>query len=221
VDLDQTTSAKEITLPTADAIWNCTTINKLKNLENQATSASVATPSMTVCRSNQRQSNKAGGAGGETTPTVPIATLMFKETTCFIPAPFIIKEFFGGVPIDPLDLILTVKQAVIYFNNTHSASVGFENDDATIQAKRFEVWAYAVFKDYIEEASFEVEPDNNKLQKYLDKQHSKCILPSLPTLLSGQTSTSNCTSILEQLGAGLTQMSKANKAANVFANRHV
>jgi hypothetical protein len=36
-DLDQITSAKEITLPTADAIWNCTTINEVQILENQAT----------------------------------------------------------------------------------------------------------------------------------------------------------------------------------------
>jgi hypothetical protein len=35
--LDQITSAKEITLPTADAIWNCTTINEVQNSENQAT----------------------------------------------------------------------------------------------------------------------------------------------------------------------------------------
>ncbi len=51
VDLDQITSAKEVTLPTAEAIWYCTKINELKNLENQAASASMATPSVTVCRS--------------------------------------------------------------------------------------------------------------------------------------------------------------------------
>ncbi len=110
-----------------------------------------------------------GGAGGETTPTVPIATLTFKESTCFILAPFIMKEYFRGVPKDPLELILTVKQAAIDFNNTHSATAGFENVVATIQAKRFAVWAYAVFKNYIKEASFENKPDNNELQKYLDK----------------------------------------------------
>ncbi len=52
VDSDQITSAKEITLPTADAIWNCTTINELKKMENQATSASGATLCVSVCRSN-------------------------------------------------------------------------------------------------------------------------------------------------------------------------
>jgi hypothetical protein len=60
-------------------------------------------------------------------------------------------------------LILTVKQAAIDLNNTHSATAGFENVNATIQAKRFLVWAYTVFKDYIEEASFEIEPDNDNL----------------------------------------------------------
>jgi hypothetical protein len=78
-----------------------------------------------------------------------------------------------------------------------------------------------VSRDYIEEASFDIEPDNNELQKYLDKGHSKCILPSLATLSSAPSSTSNHASILEQLGAGLNRMSKANKAANVFAKRHV
>ncbi len=73
------------------------------------------------------------------------------------------KEFFGGVPNDPLELILTVKQAAIDFNKTHSATTGIENVDATIQAKCFEAWAYTVFKDYIVEASFEIETDNNEL----------------------------------------------------------
>ncbi len=99
--------------------------------------------------------------------------------------------------------------------------MGFENVDAMIQAKRFAVWVYAVFKDYIEVASFEIEPDNDKLQKYLEEQHSKCILGSLVTLFSAQTSTSNHTSILESLGVGLTQMSEANEVANVFAKWHV
>jgi hypothetical protein len=108
--------------------------------------------------------------------------LTFKESTYFIPAPFIRNEFFGGVPSDPLELILAVKQAAIDFHYTHSATAGFENVDATIQAKHFAVWAYAMFKNYIKEASFKIEPDNNELQKYSDKRHSKCILLSLTTL---------------------------------------
>ncbi len=120
------------------------------------------------------------------------------------------KEFSGGVPSDPLELILAVKQAAIDFNNTHSAMMGFKNVNATIQAKRFTVWAYAVFKDYIDKASFKIEPDNDELQIFLDERHSKCILPSLASLSSAPTSTSDHSRILKKLRAGLNQMSKAN-----------
>jgi hypothetical protein len=63
-------------------------------------------------------------------------------------------------------LILTVKHAAIDFNNTHFATAGFENVGTIIQAKRFAVWAYTVFKNCIKEASLKIEPDNDKLQKY-------------------------------------------------------
>jgi hypothetical protein len=124
---------------------------------------------------------------------------MFQESSCIIPAPFIVKEFFGEVPSDPLESILAVKQDTIDFNNTHSATAGFENVNATIQAKCFVVWAYTLSKDYIKEASFEIEPDNDELQKYLEDQHSKCILPSLATLSSAPINTSDHASILELL----------------------
>jgi hypothetical protein len=65
---------------------------------------------------------------------------------CFVPLPFILKQLFDDVPSNPLELILVVKQASIDFNNSHSSVKGFANVDATVQAKRFSLWAFAVFK---------------------------------------------------------------------------
>jgi len=128
VDSDQITKPKEITIPIADAIWGCSTINELEHVEVSSA------PASTVRRSNCR------GTATTTevpTPTVSVETLTYKETMCFIPPPFIVKQIFWGIPNDPLELILATKAAAIDFNNTHSSTVGFENVDATIQAKRF------------------------------------------------------------------------------------
>jgi hypothetical protein len=34
VDSDNITESKEITLPTADVLWECSTINELENVKN-------------------------------------------------------------------------------------------------------------------------------------------------------------------------------------------
>ena len=133
---------------------------------------------------------------------------------CFIPPPFIVKLIFDGVPNDPLELILAAKAAAIDFNNTHSSVVGFENVDATILARRFSLWAFAVNKGHIKEASFDIDPDNKEILKHHDGRHAKCIMPSLATASSAPASLSNHLSIFEQLGAGLNRMGEANKTAN-------
>jgi hypothetical protein len=73
-----------------------------------------------------------------------------------------------------------------------STTAGFENINATIQVKRFALWAHAVSKDYIKEASFEIKPDNNELQKYLTNDiPNATFLPSQPfhQLQQAQTTT--------------------------------
>jgi hypothetical protein len=96
-----------------------------------------------------------------------------------------------------------VKQASINFNSSHSSVKGFANVNATVQAKRFSLWAFAVFKGYIEESSFDINSDNEELQKHCDKRHAKCIMPSLTSVAYAQTSMTNQVSVLQQLRAGL------------------
>jgi hypothetical protein len=78
--------------------------------------------------------------------------------------------------------------------------VGFENVDATIQAKHF-----------VKETSFNIDPDNNEILKHQDERHTKCIKPSLTTASSAPASLGNHLSIFKQLGAGLNRMGEANK----------
>ncbi len=125
---------------------------------------------------------------------------------CFVPPPFIVKQFYDGVPNDPLEIILAVKAAAINFNNTHSSVAGFKNVNATVQAKQFSLWTFAVYKSYIKETSFDINPDNEELQKLCKERHAKCLTPSLTTIASAPTSMSDQVSILEQLRAGLHQM---------------
>ena len=208
VNSDEITKSKEITIPTAEAIWGCNTINELENVESIST---------------VRRSNRRGTATAEEnpTPTTTVTTMTYKESMCFIPPPFIVKQIFGGIPNDPLELILATKAAAIDFNNSHSSTTGFENVDATIQAKRFALWAFAVHKGHIEETSFDIDPDNVDIQQHHDERHAKCIMPSLSTVSSAPTSLGDHLSIFEQLGAGLNRMGEANETANAYAKRNM
>jgi hypothetical protein len=135
---------------------------------------------------------------------------------CFVPPPFILKQFFDGAISNPLEFILAVKQASFVFISSHSSVKGFANVDATVQAKRFSLWAFAVFKGYIKESSFNIDPDNEELQKHCNKRHAKCIMLYLISVASTQTSMTNQVKILQQLGAGLNQMGEAKKIANTY-----
>jgi hypothetical protein len=135
VDTNQITKSKEVTLPTANILWKYSTINQLQNVENRITPSTALTPSATLSRSNQRNANRTEGEEVKNATPVPIATLTYSKTMCFIPLPFIVKQFYDGVPNDPLELILAVKAAALDFNNTHTSVAGFKNVDATVQEK--------------------------------------------------------------------------------------
>jgi hypothetical protein len=94
-------------------------------------------------------------------------------------------------PNDPLELILAVKATAIDFNNTPSSVVGFKNLNALVQAKQFLLWAFTVYKGYIKETSFDIDPDNKELQKHCKERHAKCLMPSLTTIASAPTGMSD------------------------------
>jgi hypothetical protein len=97
-----------------------------------------------------------------------------------------------------------VKAAATDFNNLHSMMAEFVNVDAKIQVKRFAMWAFGAYKNYINETTFKIEPDYNKeLQQFCNKRHSKCIIPSINQARTIQSNLSNHASILKQLRRGL------------------
>jgi hypothetical protein len=150
-----------------------------------------------------------------------IMSSLFEESMCIIPPAFIVKVIFGGVPNNPLELILTVKAAAIQFNNTHLSLQEFKNVDATVQAKRFLSWAFTVHSGYIEETSFNIGHDNEQLNLHVDNRHAKCIMPSLAMAVTALPSLNDQVSILEQLGAGLNRMGEANETANTYARKNL
>ena len=163
VDSDKITKSKKIKVPTAEAIWGYSTINELENVEN---CNPISTPAATIHRSDCRGGNATAENTTATTNNIYIDdTLTYTETMCFIPPPFIVKQIFTGIPNNPIELILVTKAAAIDFNNTHSSAVGLKNVDATVQAKRVALWAFTVYKDHTEEASFVIDPDNEEIQK--------------------------------------------------------
>jgi hypothetical protein len=74
VDTNQITKSKEITLPTANILWKCSTTNELQNVENQITPSTALTPSATLCRSNQRNANGMEREEVKNATPVPFAT---------------------------------------------------------------------------------------------------------------------------------------------------
>jgi hypothetical protein len=52
IDTDKITKSKEITLPRANFLWECSTINELANVENKMVPSPPMTPSATLQRSN-------------------------------------------------------------------------------------------------------------------------------------------------------------------------
>jgi hypothetical protein len=66
IDSDKITESKEITRPTANVLWECSTINELENVKNRPP---IMTPATTLCRSGQGRTN-ANGTGEEEVKTV-------------------------------------------------------------------------------------------------------------------------------------------------------
>jgi len=85
----------------------------------------------------------------------------------------------------------------------------------------FALWAFAFYKGHIEATSFDIDPDNEEIQRHLDDRHAKCILPSLSSVASAPTSLGDHLSIFEQLGASLNRMGEANETANTYAKRNM
>jgi hypothetical protein len=83
------------------------------------------------------------------------------------------------------------------------------------------LWAFAVYKGYIEENSFDIDPDNKEFQKHSKERHADCLITSLTTIASALTSMSDQVSILEQLGVGLHRMEEANEMANAYAKQNM
>ncbi len=52
INTEKITKSKEITLPRADSLWECSTIDELANVKNKMVSSSPTTPSATVRPSN-------------------------------------------------------------------------------------------------------------------------------------------------------------------------
>jgi hypothetical protein len=128
------------------------------------------------------------------------------------------KQFYDEVPNNPLKLILAVKVAAINFNNTHTSVVGFENVDATVQAKQFSLWAFTVYKSYTKETSFNIDPDNKELQRHCKERHSKCLMPSLTTIASAPTSMSDQVASLSNLGWGYIEWERRMKWQTLMQN---
>jgi hypothetical protein len=95
IDTGKITKLKEIPLPRADFLWECSTIDKLANVKNKMVPSSPTTPSATVQQSNQRRSNpKIGGEETRNTTHIPIKMVTYNKTMCFVPLPFILNQFF-------------------------------------------------------------------------------------------------------------------------------
>jgi hypothetical protein len=109
VNTDQITASKEIMIPSGDAILECNTIKKLRNIENPQVQP---TPAVTSMARVMRQSTQVNWWEENTTERLESAPgaqavemTTYQEVACLILAPFILNQIFGGGGnTDPLEL---------------------------------------------------------------------------------------------------------------------
>jgi hypothetical protein len=178
IDPERLIKTNDVIIPTDDLIWACNTIEELKNLGNATTgTAAPAAPTMTPPYTRTRVGMRAGSSEGAppsvvNPPTPPQATTQtLKETMGILPIPFLGAAIINSSSNEPIELILSIKNAAVVYNNSHPAN------DAITGAKSIMRWLYATHKKLINETRLLVEPENKKLLKHANKRHCHCILP--------------------------------------------
>jgi hypothetical protein len=109
--------------------------------------------------------------------SIKVISMGMTESSVQISLPILAVAALKSPWIDPLDLIIAVKNAANDFNDAHKDNDNFKFDNATIGAKKLAKWFYAIHLGIISETRLSIKPDNEKLTKHAKKRHHACILP--------------------------------------------
>ena len=102
--------------------------------------------------------------------------IKYKEFPIKIPAPFLAITDFACNSTNPLDIIIATKNAAVKFDDSHMEAEDFNYEDLCPSTKNLIKWLFAVHMGLITETQLAMEPDNDKLSRYVDERHRLCIL---------------------------------------------
>jgi hypothetical protein len=204
INEDDATSSTSVKIPTTSKIWACKDTEQLKNLLSDTAGGTPPIPEGT--RTRLRSAALAAPAS-ETTPPAASApaegegtqTQEYVESSVQIPLPILAIAALETPTIDPLDLIIAVKNAANDFNDAHKGNDDFKFNDATIGAKKLAKWLYAVHLGLISETRLSIKPENKELTKHAKERHCACILLPINQRSLITPSTNDNKSIIRQL----------------------
>jgi hypothetical protein len=218
IDKDNATSSKLVKIPTTAKIWACKDTEQLKNLlsDTGGTPPIITTP---VGPQTRTRSAALAASASETDALAPeggggTQTQEYMESSIQIPLPILPIAALESPLIDPLDLIITAKNAANDFNDAHKDNVVFKFDDATIGAKKLAKWLYAVHLGLISKTRLSIKPDNEDLTKHAKERHRACILPPVNQRSLLVPSTKDNESVIRQLIASTNHNNEACEETN-------
>jgi hypothetical protein len=197
LDIDAATANNTVTIPSLKKIMHCRTTLELDLLSvgaedqtkgnGEETVADVTTPSLTmstprrasarICKRSAQTDEAADEATDKTieeTNNPNDKDLEYKESLLKIPAPFLAFTAFASNSTNPLNIIIATRNAAVEFSETHMDAKDFEDIRPSVES--LIKWLFAVHMGLISETRLAMEPDNDKLAKYLDERHRLCIL---------------------------------------------
>jgi hypothetical protein len=124
-----------------------------------ATNVAATATAVTATTSNATTAATVGTTGaGQLAMT---QTLEF--TSAFIAAPFLRDALLDGGATDPLELIISAREAATNFENRHQGVVGFGNVSASKHMEAFTNWAFAIKLGQLGKVRYLIDPDNKEL----------------------------------------------------------
>jgi hypothetical protein len=218
IDKDNATSSKLVKIPTTTKIWAFKDTEQLKNL----LSDTGGTPPIITSPVGPQTRMRSAALAASTSETEALApeggretqTQEYMESSIQIPLPILAIAALESPSIDPLNLIIAVKNAANNFNDTHKDNDVFKFDNATIGAKKLAKWLYAIHLGLISKTRLSIEPDNEDLTKHAKECHRACILPPVNQRSLLVLSTEDNESVIRQLIASTNRNNEACKEKN-------
>ena len=185
--------------------------------EPTATGRGRRRPSTTATMATQRRGNTSGNT--QPRPTQCTKLVENKITPTFIMAPFLCNAILSETSTNPLHLIVSMREAAVFFDTNHWGQPAFANVSAKDHAATFATWAFTVHAGQVTKVCQTIAPDNTELQNYSNRCHKTCIHGQVNKPQSDPEQRNNNMEVFKHLSEGLKRMGEATlsqKGRDIF-----